>query len=390
MAKVHLQENKEVLRASQALTGSDAGIGESVSGSYFSQGNSVLTGMLSISASLESGSGFQVLQSCDRGLNWDINSVKSSLAAGASPFTFDLTGDAVKIVLTNGSSANTIRTLWQVTPVRNNSSVNLLDQNGVSYGVKQVNGKPRVSAMPYLYDIAEGNIANHSGWSKLGYNDSISTGDEDVWIGGGTYIWPSAASQMQIASTSASDSATGAGARTAIIYYLDGNYAEKTDIVTLPGAGSAFTNATDIFRVQGFRINTAGSLGAAAGTLSLKNSAGTITHSSVAAGYTRARNITYTVPAGKALYVTSFTLSCYNATKGVRFTTRATYDSSSGAVKDFFLPYTEVAMTNGVFERELEVPSAFPATTRIKVSATADSGSTAVVAVSLRGWVETV
>lgn len=268
--------------------------------------------------------------------------------------------------------------------------VKFIDEKGDVYGIKHINYKPRVSSMPYLYDIAEGNVPGHTSWSRLGYNGDISTGDEDIWIGGGQYIWPVAASQMQLASTSASDAADGAGARTVIISYLDGSYAEKTDTVTLPGAGSTLTNATDIYRVQHVRIATAGSLGCAAGTISVKNCTGSPTYYGIAAGFTRGRNSAYTVPAGKELYITSFTVSCYNATKGVRFTTRGTYDAESAAVKDFFLPYTEIAMTNGAFERSLELPSKFPATSRVKVSATADSGSTAICAVSLRGWIENV
>ena len=34
----------------------------------------------------------------------------------------------------------------------------LVDENGVIYGVKQADSKPRVSAIPYTYDLARGLI----------------------------------------------------------------------------------------------------------------------------------------------------------------------------------------------------------------------------------------
>ncbi len=48
------------------------------------------------------------------------------------------------------------------------ASVKLKDENGVPYGVRHIDNKPRISSMPYLYDIAEGNVPNHEPWSKLG------------------------------------------------------------------------------------------------------------------------------------------------------------------------------------------------------------------------------
>ena len=48
------------------------------------------------------------------------------------------------------------------------SSIKFKDENGVPYGIKHINNKPRVSSMPYLYDISEGNVPVHEAWSKIG------------------------------------------------------------------------------------------------------------------------------------------------------------------------------------------------------------------------------
>lgn len=261
-----------------------------------------------------------------------------------------------------------------------------VDESGVAYGVKHINNKPRVSSMPYLYDMAEGNVPNHVGWSKLGYNGDVGTSQEDLWAVGGLYVFPAAAIQMQVVSSSANDTAAGTGVRTVVISYLDASYVTKSETVTLNGVGAVTTTATDIFRVQRFRAGSVGSGGMAAGNISLQAVGGGVTYSQIATGYTRARNITYTVPAGKALYITSITFS-NGSLKGVRFTTRATYDADAAAVTDFFLPYTEVAMEGGAFYRPLEIPTAFPAQVSLKVSAVADAAG-AVCAVALRGWLE--
>ncbi|MCK9597591.1 MAG: hypothetical protein M0R06_01045 [Sphaerochaeta sp.] len=252
--------------------------------------------------------------------------------------------------------------------------------------VSAENRLPTVSK-PYYDNIAEGDESGHVGWSKIGFNADIGTTEEDIWVGGGTYVFPTAASYMAVSSTSANDSASGTGARTVTIRYLDSTYASASESVTLTGSTAVVTAASNIYRVNAFRVSTAGSSHKAEGAISLKNTGGTITYSQIAASYTRARNITYTVPLGKALYITSTTFSVYGATKGIRYTTRATYDSDSQTVTDFFLPYFELAMGNGALYRPLEIPAYFPATTSIKVSGVADAAG-AICSVALRGWLE--
>ena len=64
--------------------------------------------------------------------------------------------------------------------------------------VKQIDNKLRVSAMPYLYDIAEGNVSGHTPWSKIGFNPSITTTEEDIWSAGGSYVFPTGATAMAV------------------------------------------------------------------------------------------------------------------------------------------------------------------------------------------------
>jgi len=89
------------------------------------------------------------------------------------------------------------------------SSVKLIDEAGVPYGVKHVSNKPRVSSMPYLYDIAEGNVTGHTPWTKIGYNGALVADTEaDLWSAAGVYVYPTAEMGLEVDSDSTSDDGT--------------------------------------------------------------------------------------------------------------------------------------------------------------------------------------
>ena len=79
--------------------------------------------------------------------------------------------------------------------------VGLKDENGTAYGVKHVENKIRVSSMPYLYDIAEGNVSGHSSWYIFGYTPAVGLTESDIWSKGGTYVFPTSAQQMEVVSS---------------------------------------------------------------------------------------------------------------------------------------------------------------------------------------------
>lgn len=81
------------------------------------------------------------------------------------------------------------------------NSFYLRDETGAAYGVKHVNNKPRVSSMPYTYDIAEGNVTEHIGWTKLGFTPTMTTTESDIWSGAGVYVPPTAEMGMEVVSS---------------------------------------------------------------------------------------------------------------------------------------------------------------------------------------------
>jgi len=141
-----------------------------------------------------------------------------------------------------------------------------------------------------------------------------------LWQGPTTlYVFPLVGQQMRIVSTSASDAAAGTGVRTVHIHYLDSNYVEHEELIVLNGTSPVNTVGTDIFRINFMHAITTGTTTFSVGTISLTNTAGTITYNVIGANATTSRNGIFTVPAGKTLYITHWNASSGSAL-GTHFT----------------------------------------------------------------------
>ncbi len=267
-------------------------------------------------------------------------------------------------------------------------NVQFVDETGTPYGIREIDNKPSVSSMDYLYDVAEGNIIGHEAWSKTGYNPNVGTTQETVWSYSTEYVFPVAAMQMEVVSTdNLKDIPGGTGALGVTIYYLDGSYNEHSEVVSLNGTTAVLTTHNNLYRINGFRCSNIGTDDVPAGNIILRGAGGGEVYSYILAGYTRARNIVYTVPEGYNLYITSVMYSCADAAKGVRFINQANYDNVPGVPRSFFLPYGEASLFNQAFFRPLEMPTMFPEHTDVKVSVISTQAG-AIADVVLRGWLE--
>lgn len=272
-----------------------------------------------------------------------------------------------------------------------------IDENGNYYGVKQIAGKPRVSSMPYLYDVAEGNVTNHSTWSKIGACLSLANVNQDITplslSGSGVYAWLNSATRMQIVSSSVQDETTGTGIRSVTIYYLDTSYQERSETITLSGTVAKATSANNYYRINNMRATTVGSQYSAFGTIVLQNSAASArtSYAVISSGNTRQRQCVYTVPTSKTLYVTSIRFSSISGSKqnSAIFTTRATFDDKLGTVlsPNFFMPFNEIGMQDESISIPLDPPTKLPETTDLKVSVYNDQAG-AFINCALRGWLE--
>jgi hypothetical protein len=267
----------------------------------------------------------------------------------------------------------------------------IVDNNGVPQGTKFVDGKPRVSAMPYNYDIAEGNISGHRSWSKIGWNPGIGLVEEDIIPQGGLYVWPTTPQRMMTKSAATGDRLTapvGSGAWTLTLYYLDSGYFEKTETITMNGTSGVNTTAADIYRVNNLRVASVGGAGNTLGNISLTDLSGTLTYGYISSGYTRQRQIIYTVPASGTLYINAYNISANTVKeKATKFTTRANYDERAQTyTSGFWMAYHEIITVDTPWHQELLLPTKLIQKVDLKVSAIAEAVGTATCA--LRGWLE--
>lgn len=184
------------------------------------------------------------------------------------------------------------------------------------------------------------------------------------------------------------DSSATLGAQAVAIEYLDTSYNTQWEFVVLNGTAAVNTVSNIIYRVNSFRVIAAGTNKKPTGNLTLRNTAGTTIFSYISAGYTRARNSAYTVPAGYTLYIAQLTYSfgyAANQTHYARIYGRATQNNEF-RTDGIFYPFTEVICANTSATINLDFPSKFVQMVDMKVSGV--STFTGASSIALRGWLE--
>lgn len=149
----------------------------------------------------------------------------------------------------------------------------------------------------------------------IGRNVDVGATEEDVWEGGGLYSFISAASDLEVLSSSANDTAAGTGARTMRIIGLDSTGAEKTADVTLNGTTPV--SAGNFLRINSGLVLTSGSNGANVGTVTVRTVSGSTAQLVIGANRGFQSQFIYTVPKGYNAIVGSFFFSTELATGGV-------------------------------------------------------------------------
>ena len=283
------------------------------------------------------------------------------------------------------------KTLYDVvTQLTTQINIKIFDEITSTFkGLRFNNGSPRIISQPYTYEIAEGHIPGHDKFVKIGYNGALGSSFEDLWPVGGTYVFPDAAQQMELVSSSAQDGVDGTGVRSVRLTYLTDDFTVKTEDITLNGVTPVLTVATDIYRVQNMRSLTTGTGYVAAGNIDIRNLAETPIYGRIATGYNRLRQCIYTVPKGKTLYITNVLVGCGATTAGraVTFNTMATYDDISNSLIPFFQVLSEILLQDASISLTLDVPTKLIAGTNFKVRAISPVNLTYASCI-IRGWIE--
>lgn len=155
-------------------------------------------------------------------------------------------------------------------------------------------------------DIASGKYVGFSIVNKFGVNTRIDSGTtpEDIWDGGGVYTgWATAAETAQVLSSNVNDTSAGTGARTVSITGLNSAYEITTETLTLNGT-TPVTSVNSYIRVHTATVQSAGSGGVNAGTITVRQSTTTANIFLVMRiGYNQSHTSAYTIPAGYTGYM---------------------------------------------------------------------------------------
>lgn len=113
MAKIYVQNFKEVWVSSASIAGAGT-----AGGSAKSRGYARLVGTIISAGSLAAGSGLRFYQSGDDGANWDYWENDTVSACSGSIFSASICGDAVKVeVIVGADDADEFRTGWWLRPI---------------------------------------------------------------------------------------------------------------------------------------------------------------------------------------------------------------------------------------------------------------------------------
>ena len=292
----------------------------------------------------------------------------------------------------SGNAKISLEELESGISVNSNSQLKITPyfSDGTEY--EQISGKLRTSSVPYLYDIAEGNIANHEPFAKYGRVSGVDNTLVDVWYGeGGThsvYVFPLTAQQFEILSSSPNDDDGGTGINSVYIEGLDANYAEISETITLDGV-TPVTTVNSYLRLNHCMAATVGTGEVAAGNIIIQNTGNTVTYGAIPTGTTICRDLHYTVPAGKTLHLTSITVA---SGKGGN-TTNLNAVIFTPKVRPFgstvWYPQGELLTINSDIVRPLESPATITEKSDLKMSVKGDYATGDATCIgAVRGWIE--
>lgn len=213
---------------------------------------------------------------------------------------------------------------------------------------------------------------------KMGYNADIDNTWEDLISAGGVQsLIADVGAHLHILSASAEDDpdkgagVAGTGAHTLRLFYLDASHVQRYLDINLNGAAAVETTPTDIHRINGCLVIAAGTGGAAAGTISIKNHAEDTTYGVILAGEKQMFSAVYSVPAGKSFHLTALRVNTAKADGSALgmayFRILANYHPDYGAL-DHFVEHLYTAQY-AAGDIPLEAPLIFPAGTDIHLQA---------------------
>lgn len=220
---------------------------------------------------------------------------------------------------------------------------------------------------PFDLQVARGQIAGHSTVNIYGFQVAVTTTNIPAWEVAGAYAYPASATTMHLASSvNTGDDLSGT---TIIIRGLDANYEQISETLALTGTTVAVTTKSYL------RINSmAVTAGAPTGTITLKNTANSVTYAQINPSIGRSQMSIYTVPAGYTFYLSR--IDAYTSANGssadwVQYRNVAT--TSAGVTT-----LSQQAPFTNTYHAQRVMPRAFAEKTDIQLQAKTSANTYAV------------
>jgi hypothetical protein len=193
-------------------------------------------------------------------------------------------------------------------------------------------------ATEYFMRVGFGQVPGHTRVAALGRANSVAAAPFDIWNStASTYPWMTAATALEVVSSSAQDAPAGTGIQSIVINGLDATYTQVAQTITLNGT-TAVAIPTSLFRINNALTLVKGSGAAAtgvtnAGDITIRDSGGGTTRALISAGQGITQQTAYTVPAGKTLQIISQVFSVDNPSANKDFTISTYIQSSLGVFR---------------------------------------------------------
>jgi len=196
------------------------------------------------------------------------------------PHRFTITRQYARIVFTNNSGSD--QTYFRLqTLLGSHQDLNVPLDSTVSQDYDAVAVRPT----DFNTEVALGRRQGHTLWNKFGYNNDIDIGTEVVASFGGTFTPLTTATTLTIVSTSTDDDGdpAGTGTNSIVVYGLDANRDEQTEVVTMDGTTNVVTSSTWL-GVNRVAMYLCGSGQTNAGTITITATTGGSTMAEMPAG----------------------------------------------------------------------------------------------------------
>ena len=168
---------------------------------------------------------------------------------------------------------------------------------------------------PFDLQVARGQILGHSTVSLFGYQSSITTTSIPVWENATTYTYPTSATTLTVASSSATD----VSPAQVLISGLDANYNPISETVVLTGT-TGVTTVNSYFRVNSLLMTgVASGQTSNVGVITAKQSSNILAQ--INAGIGKSQSMIYTIPAGYTFYLDWIEVNSSNSYTGSTFLT---------------------------------------------------------------------